>query len=243
VAGGQTVADSEIDYGPSQTYGFNASAASGANSALSFDLSDLACGTSYHYRIVAFGAHDGAATSDGTFKTADCQPGTLAFEKPKISIKNTQAALTLKVDRTGGADGPVTVKYATTDGTAVAGTDYNHASGTLRWADGDSKAKTITLFSLMNPNQTKDVNFTVALSGANGGAAAGKSSTVTLTPQSTGGSNPPPSKNPPPSNPPPSDNPPSKSGGGGGAFGLLAILCLLVVRKGMCRRRSQSFLK
>jgi hypothetical protein len=238
VAGGQAVTDSEVDYGQSQTYGFNASAASSDNGTLSFDLSDLACGTSYHYRIVAFGAHDGAATPDSTFKTADCQPGTLAFEKPKISIKNTQAALTLKVDRIGGANGPVTVKYATANGTAVAGTDYNRASGTLRWADGDGKSKTITLFSLMNTDQKKDVNFNVDLSDASGGALAGKATTVTLAPQSTGGRNPPQSSNPPPRNPPP-QNPPSKSGGGGGAVGL-GMLLFLAGYLILLRRREKN---
>jgi hypothetical protein len=196
-----------------------------------FSTGMLPCGTVYHYRVIAFGTHGTTATPDDSFTTAECQPGTIKFKKSNITIKNTQAVLSLSVERAGGSDGPITVAYATADGGAKAGTDYNSASGTLRWDDGDLMSKQITLFSLMNPGRTKDVDFTVSLSEATGGAEAGKASTITLTPQGTGGSNPPPSHKPPPSNPPPSKKPPSKSGGGGGALGpgsLLLLAALLV---------------
>ncbi len=49
----------------------------------------------------------------------------------------------LEVSRTDGSTGPVTVDYATADGTAQAGVDYMPPTGTLSWEDGDTAPKTI----------------------------------------------------------------------------------------------------
>ena len=50
----------------------------------------------------------------------------------------------LTVNRTA-KDGYVRVKYGTVAGTAQPGVDYVAQSGVLEWADGDNKAKTITV--------------------------------------------------------------------------------------------------
>ena len=97
--------------------------------------------------------------------------GNLQLSASSYSIAQGAGALTVTVDRTGGTSGAIGVAYATTNGTAVAGTDYTKASGTLQWAAGDGAAKTISIpISNATPFSGKK-SFTVALSAATGGAA------------------------------------------------------------------------
>ncbi len=60
------------------------------------------------------------------------------------------------------------MNYATTNGTATAGSDYTAKSGTLTWSNGDSADKyfdvVITNDSIYEGNET----FTISLSGASG---------------------------------------------------------------------------
>jgi Calx-beta domain len=64
---------------------------------------------------------------------------------------------------------PVTVAYATADGTAVAGADYVAASGTITFPPG-ATAQTITVEVLPDQLDESDETFTVVLSGAAGAA-------------------------------------------------------------------------
>jgi hypothetical protein len=52
--------------------------------------------------------------------------------------------VTLQVTRSGGTGGTVTVDYATSNGTAIAGTQYTATSGTLTFNDGET-SKTVTI--------------------------------------------------------------------------------------------------
>jgi uncharacterized protein (DUF1800 family) len=75
------------------------------------------------------------------------------------------------------------VNYATTDGTALANTDYSRASGTLTWASGDSTSKAINV-SITNTRSTPYSNskaFSVTLSSPTGGATLGLPSSATVT--------------------------------------------------------------
>jgi hypothetical protein len=62
------------------------------------------------------------------------------------------------------------VDYATSNGTAIAGSDYTATGGTLNWTDGEISAKTFTIPILDNALYEGDKTFTVALSGATGAA-------------------------------------------------------------------------
>jgi endoglucanase len=86
------------------------------------------------------------------------------------------------VNRSGGSSGAVTVAYATANGTAVAGTVYAAASGTLSWASGDATAKTFAVTIDSSPAFSGTDSFTVQLSGATGGATLGTATaTVSVT--------------------------------------------------------------
>src|SRR5262249_30662477 len=87
---------------------------------------------------------------------------------------------TITVTRTGGSNVPVTVNYATSDGSATAGADYTATSGTLNFGIGEtSKTFTvpITNDALVEGNETA----TLTLSSPTNGAILGGQTTATLT--------------------------------------------------------------
>ena len=62
-------------------------------------------------------------------------PATLAIDDvSKNEGRSGTTTFTFTVTRSGSTSGTVTVNYATANGTAVAGSDYNAASGTLTFA-------------------------------------------------------------------------------------------------------------
>ncbi len=104
------------------------------------------------------------------------RPGTIEFPVSfyQTQTPETAGSVTLTVQRVGGSTGAVAVTYATSNGGAVAGTDYTATTGTLSWADGDAADKTITIPILdrqLYNGSTKA--FTVTLSNATGGATVG----------------------------------------------------------------------
>ncbi|HWO20128.1 MAG TPA: Calx-beta domain-containing protein [Kofleriaceae bacterium] len=70
-------------------------------------------------------------------------PGTVQYTADSVRPPRDVEVAVLEVSRTDGSTGPVTVDYATADGTARAGVDYVAATGTLSWADGETEPKTI----------------------------------------------------------------------------------------------------
>jgi hypothetical protein len=96
--------------------------------------------------------------------------------------------VTVTVNRTGGSSGAVSVGYATANGTAVSGTDFTAASGTLNWADGDAASKTMSVAISNATPFSGSKSFAVALSSPTGGAtlATPSSATVTITGSSSG---------------------------------------------------------
>ncbi len=81
--------------------------------------------------------------------------------------------VTITVQRVGGTTGTASVHWATSDGTATAGSDYVAASGDLSWANGDGADKTFTV--TVNGDTVYEANETVnlTLSGATGGVTGG----------------------------------------------------------------------
>ena len=102
---------------------------------------------------------------DRAYLLTPIPPGT-----PSISIADAPAvtegnagtvAATFTVTLSAASDQTVTVDYATADGSATAGSDYQAASGTLTFAPGET-SKTITVLvngdRLAEPNETFVVN-------------------------------------------------------------------------------------
>src|SRR5262249_29361987 len=91
------------------------------------------------------------------------QPGALQFSAPSYTVNENQGTITVTVTRTGGSAGSVSVNYATSDGTANAGSDYTASAGTLTFADGElTKTFTIPILddTAVEPDET--VNLTLS---------------------------------------------------------------------------------
>ena len=87
--------------------------------------------------------------------------------------------LKVRVQRTGGTAGAVSVAYATADGSANAGSDYTAASGTLTWAAGDNADKEITVAILAAA--TEDQTFTITLTTPVGASLLAGANVTTVT--------------------------------------------------------------
>ncbi|KUF06479.1 hypothetical protein AUL38_13115 [Leucobacter sp. G161] len=74
--------------------------------------------------------------------------------------------------------GEASVRVATEDGSAVAGTHYDPVVETLVWAAGDSKPKTVTVATTKVTSEEAQRSFRVRLSEPSSSAALGERSTA-----------------------------------------------------------------
>jgi hypothetical protein len=124
----------------------------------------------------------GSATANITDNDA---PATL----PTLSINNATVTegdnggptvtVTLTVTRSGDTSGTSTVNWATANGTALSGSDYTAASGTLTFSAGQS-SKTITITIAADKKVEPAEAFTVTLSNATGATITTASGTVNI---------------------------------------------------------------
>lgn len=92
--------------------------------------------------------------------------GNVGFSSDNYTVDENAGTATITVDRIGGNSGAISVDYATSDGTAVAGSDYTGTSGTLSWADGDSTSKTFSV-SILDDTVHEDPEETLSLTLSN----------------------------------------------------------------------------
>ncbi|HYR75689.1 MAG TPA: Calx-beta domain-containing protein [Pyrinomonadaceae bacterium] len=109
--------------------------------------------------------------------------GALSFKNAPYSDSETNAdhTKTIAVQRTGGVNGAVSVHYATSGGTATAGSDYVATSGDLNWSDGDSADKTFTVTVKGDTTSEPDETINLTLSAPTNGATIGGTNPTTLT--------------------------------------------------------------
>ncbi len=108
----------------------------------------------------------------------DAQP-TIQFSAATYSVNESAGSATITVTLTGSTTTTATVSYATSDGTALAGSDYTASSGTLAFAPG----VTSRTFSVPIINDTVfEANESVALTLSNPvSATLGSPNPATLT--------------------------------------------------------------
>jgi Calx-beta domain/RTX calcium-binding nonapeptide repeat (4 copies)/Bacterial Ig domain len=99
-------------------------------------------------------------------------PGQLSFSSSTYNVAEGATA-TITVSRSGGSDGAVSVQYATSNGSATAGSDYTATSGTLNWGNGDSSSKSFTVVTSTAGGDESDETVSLSLSNAGGGASIG----------------------------------------------------------------------
>jgi uncharacterized delta-60 repeat protein len=108
--------------------------------------------------------------------------GTLQFSAGGYSVGESNPTPVVRVTRTGGTTGPVTATVATSDGTAVAGTDYSPVHGSVRFADGDDTPRAVEVPVL--PDQLGgegDRTVILTLTDPGGCATLGSPATAELT--------------------------------------------------------------
>lgn len=103
--------------------------------------------------------------------------GTLSLDYPTTTMLENRNQV-ISVNRSGGSTGTVSVNYATSDGTAIAGTDYNATSGTLTWADGDMQPKIFTVTTLPDAIVDDNETFTITISNPVGTTINGNTTTT-----------------------------------------------------------------
>lgn len=131
-----------------------------ANETLTLTLSNATAGATFA---------DAQAT--GTIVDNDTpQPGSLSISDVTAAEGDSgTTSFNFTVSRSGGADGTVTVDFATADGTALAGSDYAATSGTLTFLDGET-SKTVTVEVNGDTADEATESFVVNLGNATGGA-------------------------------------------------------------------------
>ncbi len=175
-------ATSQVEYGTTGAYGLSTSLDQSLATSHRQVISGLAPSTEYHYRVASRDAAGNIAYSpDATFTTSAPQtvPG-LTIDDVTATEGNTgtsNAVFTVSLSAASGL--PVSVAYATANGTAVAGSDYTARSGTLTFDAGvitQTVSVPVTGDTLVEPNET----FTVGLSGAVNATIADGQATGTI---------------------------------------------------------------
>jgi hypothetical protein len=94
-------------------------------------------GVTYSPSFPLLGAFQGYGGGRDAF-VAKIGPSFVTLGAATYSASETGGSVTLTVNRTGHASAPATVTYATSDGTALAGSDYTGTSGVLSFAAGET---------------------------------------------------------------------------------------------------------
>lgn len=105
---------------------------------------------------------------------------TVQFSAPTASITEAQGSISLTVTRTGDLNSAFTVPYSTTNGSALAGSDFVATNGVLTFGTNvASQAITVTILNdkVIETNET----FTVGLGTPTGQAALGATTFATVT--------------------------------------------------------------
>ena len=163
--------------------------------------------------------------TNGLFVLKDNTPalaqnaGRLGFAAQALSAIEGSGTVIVRLRRNGGWGGAVSVQFATSDGTATAGTDYAAASGTLNWADGDSSEKAFAISLTNEATVEPDETVIVTLSSLGGGATIDGSNTLTVTITN--------------------DDAAGPAGGGGGGAISLELLWLVGAALVAIRRRNR----
>jgi hypothetical protein len=112
----------------------------------------------------------GAAVDMGA---VEVNPGVLSLSPAAYPVAENVGAVVVTVTRTGGFDGPVSVTFATSNGSAVAPGDYAVAGGALNWANQDALNKTFNVTIVDDTDDEPAETLNLALSAPTGGATVG----------------------------------------------------------------------
>lgn len=113
------------------------------------------------------------------FTTVTCTDNVMLTQAAP-SGGEAAGSIAVSVTRTGGKEGSATVNYATSNGTAIAGSDYTTTSGTLTFAAGEL-VKTFSVPITNDSINEGDETINLTLSSPTGAAVLGTQTTAALT--------------------------------------------------------------
>ncbi|MBL3534000.1 MAG: hypothetical protein JMN27_09220 [gamma proteobacterium endosymbiont of Lamellibrachia anaximandri] len=105
--------------------------------------------------------------------------GTLDLSAANYPVNENDGSVNVTVNRTGGSFGAITVDYATSNGTATSGSDYQAINSTLSFAENEY-SKVITINLLDDLVYEGSESFTITLSNTGGGATLGTTTTASI---------------------------------------------------------------
>ncbi len=106
--------------------------------------------------------------------------GQVQFGLASYTVDEGVGNASVTVTRTGSSSGSGSVSYATSNGTALAGTDYTATSGTLTFAGGEtSKTVSVPIINDTTSEPSETINLT--LSNPTGSVTPGSPGTTTIT--------------------------------------------------------------
>ena len=122
----------------------------------------------------------GSGGLDDPLNMAVFPAGALQFTLANFSVDEADGNATIDVTRINGSSGEVTVQFATSDGTAVAGTDYVAVSQVLSFADGET-SQTVSIPILADNLDEGNRTVNLTLSNPTGDAVLGDPASALLT--------------------------------------------------------------
>ena len=117
-------------------------------------------------------------TAAATLTIVDDDNGVLQFSDVSYTVGEGDGTATITVDRVSGSVGAVSVNFATSDGTAIDGSDYTANSGTLSWSAGVAGSKTFTVAISDDSAAESAETIVLALSNPTGGAILGTDAAI-----------------------------------------------------------------
>ena len=140
----------------------------------------LAVGT-YYVKIDEYENDDEIPSYDIILTATTCTgaPGQLQFSSASYIMREDKLTASIIVSRVGGNYGRVTVDYATNDGTTIVDYDYLPSTGTIIFADGDTK-QSFSVEIIDDNTVEEDEIINLSLSNPTGGATLGNQTTAFL---------------------------------------------------------------
>jgi len=155
----------------SKNFSGSSSADRGAGAALISQDGSTVCYFSGSTDLVGYDTNDGIQDLFAFLNIE--QPGQVRFKFAVNDAGENGSSATVTVSKVGLPGSTVTVAYSTSDGTAISGTDYTPASGTLTFGPTETE-KTFTVSALNDSLDENDETVILKLSNVNGSVPFGE---------------------------------------------------------------------
>lgn len=149
-----------------------------ANTTTFTDPGPTTAGNTYYYRVLTTGpGGDSTPSNEASF---DAIAGYFELSTTKMKVNKSAGNAAIMVTRFGGGTGSISVNYATSNSSAIAGTHYTAANGALTWADGElgSKSISVPVTNTATPQQARQ--FKLAISSPTGGSSLAQATSIAV---------------------------------------------------------------